>query len=172
MGENGYYQSFFKPENPGKCVNLQLVESFKVCPKDNVRMKSFGKPPYARSSYESRMFKWLDTNKNVLSWGSEVIQLDYINRNDKQLHKYWVDVYMVMKHSDGLVRKHIVEIKPKKKTLPPKPPKKKSRKAMFNYEMAMAEFVQNKSKWDAAIKWADSNGFVFSVVTEEELMTR
>ena len=168
--ENGYYQTYFKPKNPSKCINLNMVESFKGISNSNIKKDSLGKPPFARSSYENRMFTWLDLNKNVVSWGSEIIVVEYINDNDRKLHKYWLDVYMEMRHSDGIVRKHIVEVKPKKKLVPPKLPKNKTKKAMFNYEMAMAEYVQNQCKWKFAKRWADSNNMVFSVVTEEELL--
>lgn len=168
--ENGYYQTHFKPKNPSKCINLNMVESFKGIPSQNIKKDSLGKYPFARSSYESRMFNWLDLNKNVVSWGSEIIMVEYINDNDKKLHRYWLDIYMEMKHSDGIIRKHIVEIKPKKKLSPPKMPKNKTKKSMFNYEMAMAEYVQNQCKWKFAKRWADSNNMVFSKVTEEELL--
>ena len=170
--ENGYYQSYYKPTNPEKCININPEGKLKGLPSENIKKDSLGKPPYARSSYESRMFTWLDLNKNVLEWGSEVIQIDYINRNDRKLHRYWLDIYMVMRHSDGIVRKHIVEVKPLKKLTPPKMPKKKTKRSMFNYENAMAEYVQNDSKWASARIWAKSKGMVFSTVTQEELFDK
>lgn len=169
MSHDSYYQNYFKLSNPGKCVNVSLVESFKGIPNENLHKKSFGKPPFARSSFENRMFTWLDTNKNVVSWGSEVIQIKYFNKNDGKQHIYWVDVYMEMMHQDGMVRKHIIEVKPEKKTKPPKIPKNKTRKAMFNYQYALAEYNQNQSKWEEARRWASSHNMVFSVVTEEAL---
>ena len=172
MSNQGFYQNQFKPKNPQKCVNLTLVESFKGIPSENLKKDSFGKYPFARSSYENRMFTWLDNNKNVLSWGSEVIQCQYINMNDKKIHRYWVDIYMEMKNSDGITRKYIIEIKPKKKLTPPKLPKNKTRKAMANYDYAMAEFIQNKSKWDSAKLWGQKHGMIFDIVTEEQLFTK
>ena len=170
--ENGYYQTYFKPKNPSKCINLNMVESFKGISNSNIKKDSLGKPPFARSSYENRMFTWLDNNKNVLSWGSEVIQCQYINMNDKKIHRYWVDIYMEMKNSDGIVRKYIIEIKPKKKLTPPKLPKNKTRKAMGNYEYAMAEYNQNQSKWDSAKLWGQKHGMIFDIVTEEQLFAK
>lgn len=167
--ESGYYQAYFKPKNPTKCINLNMNEGFKGIPSEFIKKSSLGIPPFARSSYEQRMFTWLDLNSKVKCWGSEVIQIPYINDNDEQQHIYWTDIFMQLEDNDGIVRKYIIEIKPLKKLSPPKMPKKKSAKSMFNYQNAMAEYVQNDCKWKFASRWADKHGMVFAKVSQEQL---
>ncbi len=56
----------------------------------------------------------------------------------------------------------LVEIKPKKETIPPK--KRAKTKRYINEVMT---YVKNTSKWQAAQQYADHKGWKFQVWTEE-----
>ena len=58
-----------------------------------------------------------------------------------------------------------VEIKPKKETVPPKKPKRKSKK----YLNEVLTYVKNTDKWTAASEFADAKGWKFQVWTEDTL---
>ena len=59
----------------------------------------------------------------------------------------------------------MVEIKPKKQTVAPKNPKRKTKK----YINEVMTYIKNTSKWEAANQYADHKGWKFQVWTEETL---
>ena len=59
----------------------------------------------------------------------------------------------------------LVEIKPKKETLPPKQPKRKTKKFLNE----VITFSKNQDKWEAADQYAKHKGWKFQVWTEETL---
>ena len=61
--------------------------------------------------------------------------------------------------------RYLIEIKPKKETIPPKKPKRKSKK----YINEVLTYVKNTNKWSAASDFADAKGWKFQVWTEETL---
>ena len=56
-------------------------------------------------------------------------------------------------------------IKPKKQTVAPKNPKRKTKK----YVNEVMTYVKNTSKWEAANQYANHKGWKFQVWTEETL---
>jgi hypothetical protein len=152
VNKSQYYQGEFKPQNLGKCLNVKT-----------------GKLPYARSSYEFRFFNWCDLNENITAWGSEIIEIPYLLESDQKLHRYYPDVYMELKDKTGIIKKYLIEIKPKKKLEVPKQPKRKTRKALENYTYLIGEYVMNQSKWNQARKYCEMRNILFRIVTEDQL---
>ena len=114
-----------------------------------------------RSLWERQAFKWCENNKNIKLWNSEEIVIPYKYEVDKKLHRYYVDLLIQMKNGDT----YLIEIKPKKETIPPKKPKRKSKK----YINEVLTYVKNTNKWSAASDFADAKGWKFQVWTEETL---
>ena len=114
-----------------------------------------------RSLWERQAFKWCENNKNIKLWNSEEIVIPYKYEVDKKLHRYYVDLLIQMKNGDT----YLIEIKPKKETIPPKKPKRKSKK----YTKEVLTYVKNTNKWSAASDFADAKGWKFQVWTEETL---
>tara|TARA_B100001113_G_scaffold267163_1_gene221952 strand:- start:5297 stop:5560 length:264 start_codon:yes stop_codon:yes gene_type:complete len=77
------------------------------------------------------------------------------------MHRYFVDIYLL--HKNG--KKYLVEIKPKFQTVPPKTPKRKTKK----YLNEVKTYVKNMSKWEAAEKWSIDRGYKFQIWTEDTL---
>lgn len=77
-----------------------------------------GKLPYAvyRSGLELDYFRILDTNPNVIEWGSEEIVVPYVL--DGRWHKYYIDLYVKFRVGDK-IKKFIIELKPFKQTQEP-----------------------------------------------------
>ena len=115
-----------------------------------------------RSSWELKMFRWCDMNKNVLKWNSEEVIIPYISPLDNKKHRYFIDIYIEFIDKDGVINKIIIEIKPKKQT---KPPSKRSKR----YMEEMKTYITNQTKWKYASKWAERRGMKFMVLTENEL---
>ena len=118
-----------------------------------------------RSLWERSYMKKLDLNENILEWSSEEIALPYKSPLDNRIHKYYPDFYVKERLSDGTIKKYIVEIKPKKQTLEPKVPKRKTK----GYLYEVMEYVKNQAKWKAAEEFCKDRQWEFKVLTEDHL---
>lgn len=115
-----------------------------------------------RSSWERSVFFWLDGNPKVEQWASEEFFIPYVNELDMSVHRYFPDVWIKMK--DGKVI--LVEIKPKKETIPPSGGKGKPKKRLMEESLT---YSVNHAKWKAADKFCKDRGWMFSVWTEDTL---
>lgn len=132
---------------------------------------------YFRSSYELRMMNYLDLNDNVIRWGSEVIVIPYVNEVDGKKHRYVTDFYAEIKQG-SIIKKYIIEVKPmnqceqlneKGELILPRPPKKKTAKALQNYLNKCNTIRKNHSKWSYAREFCKRNGLEWLVITECDL---
>lgn len=149
MSKN-YIQGFYSPVNPGK---------YSGDPRNIVY----------RSSYELRAFKWCDMTENIISWGSEEGWVPYRNPITGKVHRYFPDLFIEVKETNGQTKKYIIEIKPKRQTVPPNPTPKKRTKTWLN---EMKTYQINQAKWEAAERFCQENGFAFKIITEQELGIR
>ena len=127
------------------------------------RKKYVGDPDKVvyRSLWERNAFRWVENQPNIVEWGSEEVIVPYICETDRKVHRYFIDLYF--KTTDG--KKYLIEIKPSKETKPPKKPARQSRR----YLSEALTYVKNQSKWKAANKFAQENGCIFQVWTEDTL---
>ena len=138
------YKSKYIPKNPEKYIgNINNV----IC----------------RSTWERKMCKYLDFNENVIKWASEEFSLPYYSNVDNKWHKYFPDFLCEIKNKENKIKTYMIEVKPLKQT---KQPQKKNSKKYLN---EMARYSINTSKWEAAKKLCDENGWVFKIITEKEL---
>ena len=116
-----------------------------------------------RSLWERQAFKWCENSPRVKKWNSEEIVVPYKCKTDNILHRYYVDLLVEFDNRDIV----LVEIKPKKETLPPKPGKQgiKGRR----YISESLTYVRNMNKWKAADNFAKDRGWQFQVWTEDTL---
>lgn len=155
--KDNWTQGEFTPKNPDKCINIKI-----------------GKPVFARSSWEFKMMHWLDDNKNVLRWGSEIIKVPYVYDVDKlkgvqKLRNYYPDFYVELINSKNELKRYVVEIKPDKQRKRPPTPKNKTRKAMKNYGYALYEYIKNKNKFKYAKVFCEGKNWEFKVMTEHDI---
>lgn len=124
--------------------------------------KYLGDPTKVRymSSWELRMFQFLDNNPNILKWGSEEIKIPYIKPTDKKVHMYWPDFFIIYKDKQGRIKQELIEVKPLKQTKPP-------RKNASMYEKLT--YAVNCSKWQAAAEWCKQNNVEFRLLTEKQI---
>lgn len=97
---------------------------------------------YFRSSWEEKMFKYLDKEEEVINFVSEPFFIEYIL--GKQKKHYIPDLYV--EYKDG--RKILFEIKPK---------------YFFDYKI-------NQIKWAAAQEYCLKNNLMFVILSECELL--
>ena len=135
-------KSIFKPSNPQKYIG---DPNMIIC----------------RSSWERHFCNWCDKNTDIVRWASEEFSIPYVSPKDNRVHRYYPD--FLIEKTDG--KRYIVEVKPKKQTIPPVK-KEKVTKAYIN-ESVM--YAINQAKWKAAKEFALDNGVDFLVITEDEL---
>lgn len=144
-----YHQGTFKPRNPQKYVG-------------DVNNITF------RSSWELEAFNWCDKNPSIICWNSEEVIVPYLNELDGKLHRYFVDLLIKVQTSKG-IETILIEIKPESQIQRPIPPKKKTKKAMFNYQQAIDEWIKNAQKWKAATEYAKQRNWKFQILNEYDL---
>ena len=110
-----------------------------------------------RSLWERKFMLYCDSSNNILEWCSEEIALPYRSPIDNRVHRYFPDFYIKVRESTGIIKKYIIEVKPKKQTLEPIPQKRKTK----SYIYEVYEYAKNQAKWEAARE--------FKIITENEL---
>jgi hypothetical protein len=118
-----------------------------------------------RSTWERKFCRWCDLNENILEWGSEEFWIPYRSPIDKRVHRYFPDFYIKVKESNGEIKSYVVEVKPKKQTVPPKQPSRVTK----SYIHEVKTYVVNQAKWEAATEFCKDRLLEFKVITEDEL---
>lgn len=134
-----FIQGQYKPINPAKYVG----DSY----------------PLYRSSWEKRVFMWLDEHQSVTSWASEPLKIPYKNPFTGTVHNYIPD--LLISYADKYGKQHVelVEIKPLRETLLERA---KTKKDKINLAVNMA-------KWAAAQAWCKDKKIGFRVITERDI---
>ena len=117
-----------------------------------------------RSSWEKRFCSWCDLNESIIEWGSEEFWIPY-RAPDGKVRRYFPDFIIKVKESTGQVKTYVIEVKPRKQTLKPKPRKKVTKSYLYECKT----YEVNKAKWKAAREWCDDRKVEFKIVTEQEL---
>lgn len=144
--DSKYHQGFFHPRNPQKYVGDP----------ENI---------VYRSSWELKFMQWCDRSDSVLNYGSEEIRIKYYDPVKQKVRNYFPDFIIKVREQSGEIKKYIVEIKPKKQTMAPKPRKRTTKSYLYE----VYTFETNKAKWRAAEEFCKDNMIGFRIITEEEL---
>ena len=118
-----------------------------------------------RSLWERKFMTYCDSSNNILEWCSEEIALPYRSPIDNRVHRYFPDFYIKVRESTGIIKKYIIEVKPKKQTLEPTPQKRKTK----SYIYEVYEYAKNQAKWEAAREFCKDRKWEFKIITENEL---
>jgi hypothetical protein len=140
------YKGFFKPANPQKYRGNPLNIIY-------------------RSRWELKFMMYLDSHKDVLSWGSEELIIPYVSPIDGRIHRYFPDFIVKKKNVDGKIETVVVEIKPLYQTKQPMPQTKRTKK----YINEVRTWGINTAKWKAAEKFCNERQWRFIIMTEKEL---
>jgi hypothetical protein len=117
-----------------------------------------------RSLWERKFMVYCDTREHILEWGSEEICLPYRSPIDNRIHRYFPDFYIKV-NENGVIKKYLIEIKPKKQTVEPKVQKRKTK----GYIYEVVEYAKNQAKWKAAKEFCEDRQWQFKIITEDEL---
>ena len=120
-----------------------------------------------RSGWEFLVMRRFDSDPNVIQWQSEEIQIGYRDPIKKKIRRYFPDFWCKLKDKNGKIVELILEIKPKKQTIPPSPVigGKPSKKQLTE----ITTFVVNQAKWQAAEEYCKLKGWNFKILTEDDL---
>jgi hypothetical protein len=123
-----------------------------------------------RSSWEFKFMLYLDRTDKILRWGSENIVIPYQDEKGK-IHRYYPDFYyeMSINGDPHNFTRVVAEIKPRKETIYPSTPKKKTIKAFETYEYQLKTYQKNLYKWTKAITWCERNKMRFVIIHEDHL---
>jgi hypothetical protein len=139
-------KSIYKPSHPekyqGDCSNI-------IC----------------RSSWERKFCHWCDHNPSIISWASEEFSIPYVSPVDGRVHRYFPDYLIKVKEESGKIKTYVIEVKPKKQTVPPK---QKSR-VTKSYLYECKTYAVNQAKWKAAEEFCKDRMIEFKVITEDNL---
>ena len=136
------YRGLYRPTNPKKYVG-------------NTKQIVY------RSLLERRFMRYCDLNEDILYWASEELPVRYYSPLDKKYHRYFPDFVVKTVNND----KYMIEIKPSRQAVKPKPPKKKTK----SYMRESFEYIKNKAKWSAAKAYCEDKGMQFKIITEKDL---
>lgn len=140
-------QGYFKPKNPKK---------YKGDPTTIVY----------RSGWELKFMLYLDSRQEVVEWSSEELIIPYRSPIDGKIHRYFPDFLVTKINKEGKKETAIIEVKPRKQTVPPtKPQGKPSRKFL----MEVKTWGVNEAKWKAATEYCKDRGWSFEIFTEKHL---
>ena len=103
--------------------------------------------------------RFCDNNNNIMQWASESIVIPYRHPLTGKMTNYIPDFLITYKTRSNTLKAELIEIKPKKQSVI-------ESKSSANERAIVAV---NYAKWDAATKWAQRNGMVFRVITEDNL---
>lgn len=117
-----------------------------------------------RSSWELKFMNMCDRGEKVLEWSSEEVVIPYKSPIDGRYHRYFPDFKVKMKTAEGS-EVWIVEVKPFKETVQPKVQKRRTKR----YINEVMTWGKNSAKWEAAEEWCADRGYVFKIITENEL---
>ena len=140
------YQGIFRPKNPKKYVGDS----------NNI---------VYRSSWECRVMNWFDQNDDIVSWASAELIVPYKSPIDNRFHRYFPDFIVKVKTRDGTMKTLMIEVKPKKQTIPPEPRKRVTKQ----YVTEVTTYGVNQAKWKAAQEYCLDRGWEFKIMTEEHL---
>jgi hypothetical protein len=133
-------------------------------PKNPQKYKGDSTNIWTRSSWETRVMKYLDTHPQVIWWSSEELFIPYKSPVDNKVHRYFPDFIFEIVDKQGKKTVHMWEIKPHKQTQKPVI-KRKTKQALLE----MKTYVVNQEKWKAAELFCLEHGWKFSIITEKEL---
>lgn len=118
-----------------------------------------------RSSWECRVMHWLDKNPSIVSWASEELIVPYKSPVDNKFHRYYPDFLVKVRTKEGKLKTLMIEVKPKKQTQEPK----KQKRVTKQYINEVTTWGVNSAKWKAANEYCQDRGWVFQIITEDDL---
>ena len=104
-----------------------------------------------------------------MEWGSEEFLIPYFDPTTSRVRRYFPDFIIKVREQSGEIKKYVIEVKPKRQTIPPIPSSKKRTRTYIN---EVKTYAVNEAKWKAAKEWCEDRMLEFRIITENELGIR
>jgi len=145
-----------------------MAESIKSLYKPEYPSKYKGNPNniICRSSWERKFCRWCDLNENILEWGSEEFYIPYFDPTTGRVRRYFPDFIIKVREQSGEIKKYVIEVKPKRQTIPPI---QTSKKRTRTYITEVKTYATNEAKWKAAREFCEDRMMEFKIITEDNL---
>lgn len=138
MARNRYCQDKFVPKNPKKYTGTY--------------------PIIYRSQWELSVMNFFDTNRSIISWSSESIEIPYADPISNKWRTYYPDFIVKYKKGSKEVVE-LIEVKPLCQTSMQHAKTKRDKEAV----------ILNEAKWNYATRWCDKNNIKFRILTEKDI---
>jgi hypothetical protein len=125
-----------------------------------------------RSLWELKVFRVCDEHPDIVEWSSEEVAIPYLNPVKGKTSRYFPDLIIKKRITENKYQKIMIEIKPKKQTMPPDPARKNNTptgRVSRRFLNEAATYAVNEAKWKAAQKYCAERGMVFQIMTEVEI---
>lgn len=116
--------------------------------------------------WEKKFMIFCDLNSTIVEWGSEEVIIPYRCPTDGKVHRYYPDFYIKVVNKAGQKKKYLIEVKPKKQTIPPN---EKPKKKTATWKREVLTFMKNNAKWEAAKDFCEDRQMNFLILTEDHL---
>lgn len=117
-----------------------------------------------RSGLELKYFREFDMNPNILEWASEEFYIPYYDPLKNKVRKYFIDLYIKMKDTNGEIQKYLIEIKPYNETVLPK-----KGSNLNTFKKRAETYVINQAKWEATKLFCEKHDLKFQILTEKNI---
>jgi len=121
------------------------------------------KIPTYRSSWELTFMNFCDTNRSIMKWASEAVQIPYRDPLTQRQTVYVPDFFIQYVDKNNKMIVELIEIKPASQTILERVGKNK-----YN----QAQFVKNQAKWAAASLWCKQQGLRFRILNENDIFSQ
>lgn len=124
------------------------------------------RPVYYRSKWEQKFMRFCDLTPSILEWSSESISIQYFNPVKGKITRYYPDFFIKYVDSNQKIQFDLIEVKPFKQTIQPKPRKNKKNSTLLQEQKT---YAINSAKWNAAIDYCKKRNYNFRIITEKDL---
>jgi hypothetical protein len=107
----------------------------------------------------------IDKLSSVIEWSSEEFFVPYRDPLSGRARRYFPDFKVKVRDISGKTKTYVIEIKPRKEVIGPKPQARKTKK----YLTEVYTFAVNTNKWEAARKYCAERGWEFMTLDEHQL---
>lgn len=125
-----------------------------------------------RSSWELKLMRKFDEHPDIVEWQSEEVAIPYMNPVKGKASRYFPDFVIKKRIGEDKYQVIMIEVKPLKQTSAPDPSNKyktPTGRVSRRFLNEAATYAVNEAKWKAAQRYCQERGWIFTVMTENEI---
>jgi hypothetical protein len=125
-----------------------------------------------RSLWELKLMRKFDEHPDIVEWQSEEVIVPYLNPVKGKTSRYYPDFVIKKRIEENKYQIIMIEVKPKKQTVAPDPANKnktRTGRVSRRFLNEAATYAINEAKWKAAQRYCNERGWVFAIMTEDQI---